>query len=92
MISMSINMLDDSAHSAQRSIESELSIIAQEVIVEIEKEHFNRILLNDEIEINVINYRYAFACNMKFISSNLLISTYAKDKLEHCYDAYSACI
>jgi hypothetical protein len=29
---------------------------------------------------------------MKFISSNLLISTYAKDKLEHCYDAYSACI
>jgi hypothetical protein len=92
MINMSINMLDDSAHSAQRSIESELSIIAQKVIVDIEKEHSNKILLNDEIEINVINYRYALVCNMKLINNNLLILTYAKNKLEHCYDAYNACI
>ncbi len=89
---MSINMLNDNAHSTKRSIESELNIIAQEVIVEIEKEHFNKVLLNDEIEINVINYRYVLVCNIKLISSNLLISTYAKNKFEHCYDAYNACI
>ncbi len=89
---MSINMLDDNAYSAKRSIENELSIIAQEIIVEIEKKHSNKILLNDEIEINVISYRYVLACNMKFINSNLLISTYARSKREHCYDAYNACI
>ncbi len=85
-------MLDDNAHSTQRSIESELSIIAQKVIVEIKKKHLNKIFLNDKIEINVINYCYAFVCNMKLINNNLFISTYAKDKFEHCYDAYSACI
>ncbi len=55
---MSINMIDDSAHLAQRSIESELNIIVQKIIIEIKKEHFNKILLNDEMKINVINYRY----------------------------------
>jgi hypothetical protein len=29
---------------------------------------------------------------MKLINNNLLILTYAKNKLEHCYDAYNACI
>jgi hypothetical protein len=39
---------------------------------------FNKILLNENAKINVINYRYAIAHDMTSINNNLSISSYVK--------------
>jgi hypothetical protein len=51
--------------------------------------HFNKILLNKNAKINVINYRYAIVHDMTSINSDLSISLHVKEKSMHCYDAYS---
>jgi hypothetical protein len=51
--------------------------------------HFNKILLNENAEINVINYRYAIAHDMTSINNDFSISSHVKRKSMHCYDAYN---
>ncbi len=64
-------------------------MIVQEIIVTSNAKHFNKILLNESAEINVINYRYAIAHDMTSINSDLSISSHVKRKSMHCYDAYN---
>ncbi len=67
MINASFIQRNDNIHSIKKSIENEFNIIAQNIIIEIDENHFNKIFLNDEIEINVINYRYVFVCNINLL-------------------------
>ncbi len=54
----------------------------------IDKKHSSRILLNDEVDINVISYRYAEILNMMLIINDLSKSSHVKEKFMHCYDVY----
>jgi hypothetical protein len=67
-------------------------MIVQEIIVMLNAKHFNKILLNESAEINVINYRYAIAHDMTSINNDISISSHVKEKSMHCYDAYNVCI
>jgi hypothetical protein len=64
-------------------------MIVQEIIVMSDAKQSNKILLNENAEINVINYRYAIVHDMTSINNDLSISSHVKKKSMHCYDAYS---
>jgi hypothetical protein len=72
-----------------KSMKSVSIMIVQEIIVMSNTKHFNKILLNENSEINVINYRYAIAHDMTSINSDLSISSHVEKKSMHCYDSYS---
>jgi hypothetical protein len=82
-----IKFVDD--QSTNKLVKSVSIMIVQKIIVMSNAEHFNKILLNENTEINVINYRYAIAHDMTSINSDLSISSHVKKKSMHCYDAYS---
>jgi hypothetical protein len=73
----------------RKSMKSVSIMIVQKIIVMSDAKHFNKILLNENAKINVINYRYAIAHDMTSINSDLSISSHVKRKSMHCYDAYS---
>jgi predicted transposase YbfD/YdcC len=75
--------------STRKSMKSVSIMIVQEIIVTTNAKHFNKILLNESAEINVINYRYAIAHDMTSINNDLSISSHVKRKSMHCYDAYN---
>jgi hypothetical protein len=52
-------LVDD--QSTRKSMKSVSIMIEQEIIIMSNAKHFNKILLNESTEINVINYRYAIA-------------------------------
>jgi hypothetical protein len=64
-------------------------MIVQKIIIMLNTKHFNKILLNENAKINVINYRYAIAHDMMSIDNDLSISSHVKRKSMHCYDAYN---
>jgi hypothetical protein len=77
-------------NSSRRKLMKSVSItIVQKIIVMLNAKHFNKILLNENAEINVINYRYAIAHDMTSINNDLSSSSHVKRKSMHCYDAYS---
>ncbi len=63
-------------------------LIIQENIILIDKKYSSRILLNDEVDINVISYHYAEILNMMFIVNDLSKSSHVKKKFMYCYDVY----
>jgi predicted adenine nucleotide alpha hydrolase (AANH) superfamily ATPase len=64
------------------------ALIVQENTILIDKKHSSRILLNDEADINVINYRYAEILDMMLIVNDFSKSSHVKKKSMHCYDVY----
>jgi hypothetical protein len=85
-----VKLVDD--QSTRKSMKSVSIMIVQKIIVMSNTKHSNKILLNENAEINVINYRYAIAHDMTSIDSDLSISSHVKEKSMHCYDAYSVSI
>ncbi len=85
--SISRRLIDNSSH-ARRSMKSISALIVQENTILIDKKHSSRILLNDEVDINVISYRYAEILNMMFIVNDFSKSSHVKKKSMHCYDVY----
>ena len=83
-----IKRVDD--QSTRRFVKSVSIMIVQKIIVMTNAKHSNKILLNEDAKINVINYRYAIAHDMTSINSDLSISSHVKRKSMHCYDAYNA--
>ena len=73
----------------RRSVESELSMIIQSFTFDQNKEFSIKVLLNDDVEINVISYRYAVVCDMQLIESDLSTSQFLNESLVHCYDAFN---
>ncbi len=73
----------------RKSMKNVSIMIVQEIIMMSDAKHFNKILLNENAKINVINYRYAIAHDMTSINNDLSISSHVKEKSMHCYDAYS---
>ncbi len=82
-----LKSVDDA--TTRKSMKNVSIMIVQEIIVMSNAKHFNKILLNENAEINVINYRYAIAHDMTSINSDLSISSHVERKSMHCYDAYS---
>jgi phosphotransacetylase len=64
-------------------------MIVQKIIIIINDEHFNKILLNENAKINIINYCYAIAHDMMFINNEVSISSHVKKNSIHCYDVYN---
>jgi hypothetical protein len=64
-------------------------MIVQKIIVMSNAKHFNKIFLNKNTKINIINYYYVIIHNITSIDNDLSISSHVKRKLMHCYDAYS---
>ncbi len=85
-----LKFVDDA--TTRKSMKSVSIMIVQEIIMMSNAKHFNKILLNKNAKINVINYRYAIAHDMTSINNNLSISSHVKRKSMHCYNAYSVCI
>ncbi len=75
--------------STRKSMKSVSIMIVQEIIMMLNAKHFNKILLNENAEINVINYRYAIAHDMTSINNDFSISLHVKEKSMYCYDAYN---
>jgi hypothetical protein len=82
-----VKFVDD--QSTRKSMKSVSIMIIQRIIVISDTKHFNKILLNENAEINVINYRYAIAHDMTSIDSDFSISSHVEEKSIHCYDAYN---
>ncbi len=82
-----LKFVDDA--TIRKSMKSVSIMIVQEIIVMLNAKHFNKILLNENAEINVINYRYAIDHDMTSINNDLSISSYVEEKSMHCYDAYN---
>jgi hypothetical protein len=82
-----VKFVDD--QSTCKSMKSVSIMIVQEIIVMSNAKHFNKILLNENAKINVINYRYAIAHDMTSINNDFSISSHVKEKSMHCYDAYN---
>ncbi len=82
-----LKSVDDA--TTRKSMKSVSIMIVQEINVMSNKKHSNKILLNENAEINVISYRYAIAHDMTSINSDLSISSHVKKKSMHCYDAYN---
>jgi hypothetical protein len=78
----------DSFSHARKSMKSIFVLIVQENTILIDKKHSSRILLNDEVDINVISYRYAEILDMMLIVNDLSKSSHVKEKFMHCYDVY----
>ncbi len=66
-----------------------LIMIVQEIIMMSNAKHFNKIFLNKNAKINVINYRYAIVHDMTSINNDFSISLHVKKKSMHCYNAYN---
>ena len=47
-----------------------------------------KILLNEDVEINVVSYNYVVAQNMKSLNDDFFISSFLNDASVHYYDAY----
>ncbi len=75
--------------STRKSMKSVSIMIVQKIIVMSDTKHFNKILLNENAKINVINYRYAIAHDMTSIDNDFSISSHVERKSMHCYDAYN---
>ncbi len=75
--------------TTRKSMKNVSIMIVQEIIVMSDAKHSNKILLNENAEINVISYRYAIAHDMTSINSDLSISSHVERKSMHCYDAYN---
>ncbi len=82
-----VKFVDD--QSTRKSMKSVSIMIVQKIIVMSDTKHFNKILLNENAEINVISYRYAIAHDMTSIDNDFSISSHVKKKSMHCYDAYN---
>jgi hypothetical protein len=82
-----VKFVDD--QSTRKSMKSVSIIIIQKIIVILDTKHFNKILLNENTKINVINYRYAIAHDMTSIDNDFSISSHVERKSIHCYDAYN---
>ncbi len=80
-------LVDD--QSTRKSMKSISIMIVQEIIMISNAKHFNKILLNKNAEINVINYRYTIAHDMTSINNDFSISSHVKRKSMYCYDAYN---
>ncbi len=63
-------------------------IIIQKIIVMLNAKHFNKIFLNENIKINIINYRYVIIYNITSIDNDFLISSHIKKKSMYCYNIY----
>jgi hypothetical protein len=72
-----------------KSMKNVSIMIIQEIIMMSNAKHFNKILLNENAKINVINYRYAIVHDITSINNDLSISSHVKKKSMHCYDAYN---
>jgi hypothetical protein len=64
-------------------------MIIQRIIIVLNMKNFNKILLNENAKINVINYRYAMIYDMTSIDNDFSISSHVKKKSIHFYDAYN---
>jgi hypothetical protein len=82
-----VKFIDD--QSTRKSMKNVSTMIVQRIIVMLNTKHFNKILLNENAKINVINYRYAIVHNMTSIDNDFSISSHVKKKSMHCYDAYN---
>jgi hypothetical protein len=82
-----VKLVDD--QSTRKSMKSVSIMIVQKIIVMSNTKHFNKILLNENAKINVINYHYAIVHDMTSIDSDLSISSHVEKKSMHCYDAYN---
>jgi hypothetical protein len=82
-----VKFVDD--QSTRKSMKNVSIMIVQKIIVMSDTKHFNKILLNENTKINVINYRYVIAHDMTSIDSDLSISSHVKRKSMHYYDAYN---
>jgi hypothetical protein len=80
--------LDDD-QSTRKLVKNVSIMIVQKIIIILNTKHFNKILLNENAEINVISYRYAIAHDMTSIDNDFSISSHVKKKSIHCYDAYN---
>jgi hypothetical protein len=84
---MLFKLVDD--QSTRKSMKNVLIMIVQKIIVMINAKHFNKILLNKNAKINVINYRYAIVYEMTSINNDFSILSHVKKKSMHCYNAYN---
>ncbi len=82
-----LKLVDD--QSTRKSMKSVSIMIVQKIIVMSNAKYSNKILLNENAEINVINYRYAIAHDMTSINRDFSISSHVERKSMHCYDAYN---
>ncbi len=82
-----VKFVDD--QSTRKSMKNVSIMIVQKIIVISNTKHFNKILLNENAKINVINYRYAIVYDMTSIDNDFLISSHVKRKSMHYYDAYN---
>jgi hypothetical protein len=82
-----VKLVDD--QSTRKSMKNVSIMIVQKIIVMSNTKHFNKILLNENTKINVINYRYAISHDMTSIDNDFSISSHVKRKSMHCYDAYN---
>ncbi len=80
--------LDDD-QSTRKLVKNVSIMIVQKIIIILNTKHFNKILLNENAEIKVINYRYAITHDMTSIDNDLSISSHVKRKSMHCYNAYN---
>jgi hypothetical protein len=81
-----VKFVDD--QSTRKSMKSVSIMIVQRIIIMFHAKHFNKILLNENAEINVINYCYAIAHDMTSIDNDFSIFSHVEKKSMHCYDAY----
>jgi hypothetical protein len=82
-----VKFVDD--QSIRKLMKSVSIMIVQKIIVISNTKHFNKILLNENAKINVINYRYAIAHDMTSIDNDFSISSHVKKKSMHCYNVYN---
>jgi hypothetical protein len=75
-----VKFVDD--QSTRKSMKSISIMIVQKIIVMSNTKHFNKILLNENAKINVINYRYAIAHDMTSIDNDFSISSHVKKKID----------
>ena len=74
-IDSEISQLDvDETTTERKSIESEFSMIVQDFTFVRNKKFQIKVLLNEDAEINVINYRYVVVCDMKLIENDFSTS------------------
>ncbi len=71
-----IKFVDD--QSTRKSMKSVSIMIVQRIIIMSDTKHSNKILLDENAEIKVINYRYAIAHDMTSINNNLSITSHVK--------------
>ncbi len=85
-----LKLVDD--QSTRKLMKNVLIMIVQKIILMFNAKHFNKIFLNENAKINVINYRYVIVHDITLINNDFSISSHIKRKLMHCDDVYNVCI